>query len=182
MQTPSEHSVEMAAGNVMGAAVIFLLLQVPVMILFMVCATLLPGLGILSPTVGERLGIALGLVAEVMLVVFLVRMVRRNVGKSVVSPSPSPVDPAQESAALERRLERLMMAGAILGIVCTLLMGLGSFGAKVALTVIEAFAALFLLLTITTRWFLTRKVSTWGVAALAAILFSFGLAAGFIRG
>ena|GEM_PF-2655875 len=168
----------MAAGTLMGAAVIFLLLQVPVMIVFLIFVILLPGLGVLSPVVGERLGIAAALLAEILILAYLTRMVRRGVG----TPATALVHPIADSPVFERRLERLMMVGAILGMVCSLLLGLGSFGAKVALTVIEAFAALFLLLAIATRWFLTRRVSLWGVIALAAILFSFGLATGVIRG
>src|SRR5262245_32915941 len=61
-------SVEIAAGNLMGAAVIFLLLQVPVMIIFLVFVILLPGLGVLSTEDGAKLGMALALIAEVVLV------------------------------------------------------------------------------------------------------------------
>jgi len=51
----------------------------------------------------------------------------------------------------------------------------------IALTVIEAFAALFLLIAIATSWFLRRRVSTAAVVALGATVLSLGLATGIFR-
>jgi hypothetical protein len=178
-ETPPPDSTEIVAGNVLGALVIFLLLQVPVMILFLVLAVLLPELGIVSRTLGSWLGIAGVLVGEGILIISLVRMVRRRIG-----PRPRSVSLAsatEESSEFERRLERLIILAALAGVVCSLLMGLGSSGARVALTVIEAFAVIFLVVVIATRWFVTRRVSTAALLALAATLLSVGFAMGLIR-
>jgi len=50
---------------------------------------------------------------------------------------------------------------------------------RIALTVIEAFAALFLLIAIS--WFLRRRVSTAAVVALGATVLSLGLATGIFH-
>jgi len=174
---------EIVAGNILGAVVIFILLQVPVMILLAIFAILLPGLGVTTPAVGGELGIAVALVSEAALILYLVRMVRRGIRPEVdvYTLSAGAFPTGEDSQDFERRLERLMILGALLGIGCSLLMGLGSFGARVALTVIEAFAILFLMVVIATRWFLTRRVSAVALIALGVTVLSVGLATGLIR-
>jgi len=177
---PPFDSVEIVAGNVLGATVIFLLFQVFVMIVFLVFAVLLPGIGTLSPAVGERLGILFALLGEAILVTYLVRMVRKGIS-GVPKLREYPVDPALEPSTFDRRLERMMILGAVCGIAWSLLIGLGPSGARIALMVIEAFTILFLLIVIATSWILRRRVSTVAVVALGATVLSLGLATGIFR-
>jgi hypothetical protein len=177
----SPDSVEIVAGNVLGATVIFLLFQVFVMIVFLVFAFLLPELGVCSHAVGERLAIVFALLGEAILVTYLVRMVRKGISGVPVKPGAYPVDPAPAPSTFDRRVERMMLLGAVLAVAWSLLIGLGPSGARIALMVIEGFTILFLLIVIATSWFVRRKVSTAAVIALAATVLSLGLATGIFR-
>jgi hypothetical protein len=177
-ETRSEF-VETVAGTLLGATVVFLLLQVLVLVVLLVGAVLLPGLGLVTPATGETLGIAGALVAEAALIASLVRMVRRNMASRPLPPQVSQAaPPTAEAPVFERRLEKAMMVGAMLGVCASLLLGLGPAAARIALTVIEAFAALFLLVAIATRWFLTREVRGWAMVALILTLGSLWVAVG----
>jgi hypothetical protein len=172
----ASESVEAVSGNVLGALVAFFLLQVPVLVLAMVIGILLPGLGVVAPFDAESLSIAVVLLAEAILIGSLTRVVRGNLAVPSQESSVTSSGGSEASPRMVRPLEELMLAGALIGVAASLLMGLGPSAARIALTVIEAFASLLLLVVVATRWIMSHRASPMAVVALCATLCSLWLA------
>ena len=155
----------------MYASVLFVILQGVVWVPVAVFMFLLPGLGVLAAGTAEVLGMATWACLEVSLVVYLVYFVRMRLPRRGETPDTDfegeiRVEGKKPVLFTERRLEVAMMATAVGTMLYGKVMGLDVFAIRIAVIVVEGFAALFVFIFCLVRLAVTKRIRAGGLASL----------------
>jgi len=166
-----DHVVGILALITMHNVLLFLILQVPVMIVLTVILVLLPGLGVISEDTAAYLMAVVGILAEVTLLVVLIQLSRAAFRASQQQPEADiaaahNTDSPPPPPFREIHLEMAFGIAAAVALSWCFVIGLESPSFRIALIVIEEFALLFLLIFMTVRLVATGKVRPLALATL----------------
>lgn len=167
------------AATSMLASVLLFFVQILIFIPATLISEIAPAMGWIEPRDGETIATATTILIEIASVLAAIVFIRRQMPKHPAQLTESELHYIVEEGVgtpfTERRLEMAILSTAVIASLYACGIGLNVFAVKIALFVIECFAAIFMTIFVVTRWALTRETRPFGLAGLIVTFFSLWL-------